>query len=96
MLAVGERVVMAQFTFRCPSTGYIVHIAIEQIEAAADTIEVQCAACKGSHAIDIESGEVVPLLDKGQGLRPRRVRWPESIPGKADRGVDSHLNIRLE
>jgi hypothetical protein len=61
---LGSEFVVAQFTFRCPNTGYIVHIAVEQSEAAADTIEVQCTACKGRHAIDVESGEVVPLLDK--------------------------------
>jgi hypothetical protein len=57
---------MAQpVTFRCPNTGYIVQGLSENLQTEPKTYEaVECAACKGNHSIDLESGEVFPPPDK--------------------------------
>jgi hypothetical protein len=53
------------FTFRCPNTGYIVQGLSENLHTEPKTCEaVECAACKGNHLIDLESGEVVPQPEK--------------------------------
>jgi hypothetical protein len=51
---------MPLLTFRCPNTGYIVHGDVEHINSNATTIDTNCTACKSTHRIDLESGEVVP------------------------------------
>jgi hypothetical protein len=53
------------FTFRCPNTGYIVQGLSENLHTEPKMYEaVECAACKGNHLIDLESGEVVSPPDK--------------------------------